>query len=289
MKRLLNSFFPVLTGVFLITFSPVSDAGIFEHLAEKAISKAAGHAFDTFRPISPSDRSSLPSSGAKGIGFEGCSTLFPRGVPPTLPPQGVQWKTRELCFDSFAVLHSGLTRTPVFSVERLTRSQILDAKDEKRTDVFFADARLPRDERAELGDYQGSGFDRGHMSPGGDMPNPNAMAQSFSLANIIPQAPKNNQTTWQSVESSTRKYVLRAKGNVFVFTGPAFLQDVGTLRNRVKIPSHIYKLVYDEESNRAWAYWMENSNSARIQPPISYQEFSRRLGFELLPGLSPER
>ncbi len=52
------------------------------------------------------------------------------------------------------MLHSGSTRTPVYVAQRLNRRLIEDA-DEKRADRFFADARLPRDERAELEDYKG--------------------------------------------------------------------------------------------------------------------------------------
>jgi endonuclease G len=198
-------------------------------------------------------------------------------------------KPRDLCFDAFAVLHSGRSKTPVFVVEKLTAAQLADAADEERTNKFFADARLPSAERATLEDYRGSGYDRGHMASAADMPTPQAMAQSFSLANMVPQAPENNRKTWRNIESSTRQYVKRAKGPVYVFTGPVYpaagAQVIG--KGRVWVPAQIYKLVYDADANRAWAHWVENENEARAGKPISYRELVQRTGIEFLPGINP--
>ena len=211
--------------------------------------------------------------------FRACPQFFAQGISPAVAPAP---KQRELCYEAFAILHSGETRTPVFVAEKLNRQSILDA-DEKRTDKFFGDARLPRAERSELSDYKGSGYARGHMAPAGDMPTPAAMAQSFSLANMVPQAPKQNSGPWAKIEKDTRLYAARATGDVFVITGPVFDASSATIgANQVRVPSHLYKLVYDAQTGRAWAHWQENADSTKAGPPISYAELVKRTGVRFL-------
>ena len=132
-----------------------------------------------------------PRSASTGEAFAACPQFFAGGQPPMVKPQPSQ---RALCYDAFAILHSGESKTAVYVAQKLNRAAIADAG-EKRTDKFFADARLRAAERAQLEDYRGSGYDRGHLAPAGQMPTPAAMAQSFSLANMVPQAPQHNQGT----------------------------------------------------------------------------------------------
>ena len=205
------------------------------------------------------------------------------GKPPAIPARP---KLRELCYEAFAILHSGETRTPVYVAQRLNRQTIEDA-DEKRATKFFADARLPRGERAELEDYKRSGYSRGHMAPAGDMPTPTAMAQSFSLANMVPQDIQHNGGAWAKIEQDTRRYIRRAKGNVFVITGPVFTPDSPRIGdNEVKVPTYLFKLVYDQHDNRAWAHWQENREGERVGRPITYEELVKRTGVEFLPRLA---
>ncbi|WP_194726640.1 DNA/RNA non-specific endonuclease [Noviherbaspirillum malthae] len=215
--------------------------------------------------------------------FRDCPQFFAGATSPRIN-KSFQVAPRALCYQSFAILYSGVSKTPVFVAERLNRAQLEDAKDEKRTNRFFADARLRKTERAELDDYKGSGFDRGHMAPAGDMPSARAMAQSFSLANVVPQAPKNNQKAWSGIEQATRKYVMRAKGDVYVISGPVYEGKPKTIgRNRIWVPRYLYKLVYDPATGRAWAHWIENTDQARASKPISYEELVRKTNIEFLP------
>jgi len=214
--------------------------------------------------------------------FEECRDLFPQQQVPSTQQAG-----RDLCFDSFAIYYSPIDKKPIYTVEKLSREQ-LSAPHPKRSNQFYEEARLPFAERALLSDYRGSGYDRGHNAPAGDMSNERSMAQSFSLANMMPQARQNNQGIWaKNVEEPTRLYVKRAAGEVYVFTGST--GNSGSIGSgRVTIPSHLFKLVYDPSKNLAWAYWIENTNEANMAPPISYQDLIQKSGIDFHLPLTAE-
>ena len=78
---------------------------------------------------------------------------------------------------------------------------------------------------------------------------------------------------------------MRATGDVYVITGPVFGADstvIGT--NKVSVPTHIFKLVYDNRTQKAWAHWQANADEASAGAPISYAELTKRIGMELLPN-----
>jgi endonuclease G, mitochondrial len=96
---------------------------------------------------------------AQAKGFEECPQFFPNKPPAVAQPAD----QRALCFRSFAVLYSGQSKTPVYAAERLSRVSLSDAANEKRTNRFYPEARLPSAVRSQLDDYKGSGWSRGHM------------------------------------------------------------------------------------------------------------------------------
>ena len=206
--------------------------------------------------------------------FDQCKDLFPAQQVPTTTQAG-----RDLCFDDFAIYYSPVDKKPVYTVEKLNGVQ-LQAPHPRRTNQFYEEARLPLSERALLTDYRGSGFDRGHNVPAGDMTSERGMAQSFSLANMMPQARQNNQGIWaKRVEEPTRMYIKRAQGDIYVFTGS--VGHAGSIgKGKVTIPSHLFKLVYDPNKKLAWAYWVENTDDAQMSAPISYADLIQKTGID---------
>jgi endonuclease G, mitochondrial len=83
----------------------------------------------------------------------GCPQFFPHGDAPALVNPKLLPKTRKICYSAFAVLHSGITRTPLWAAEHLTRNGLKAAVATERKDTFHEEPRLPPDERADLDDY----------------------------------------------------------------------------------------------------------------------------------------
>jgi endonuclease G len=189
-----------------------------------------------------------------------------------------------LCYGVFGVMHSGLTRTPLWSAEHLTAGNLAAAQNLSRENSFHAERKLPEDQRAELADYARSGFDRGHMAPNGDMPDRRSQQESFTLANMVPQDGENNRHVWAGIEAVVRKMAQR-EGDLYVLTGPAFVgARLGRIGN-VLVPSHLYKLVYSPRQNAGAAYFIENRADAEYQI-ISIAQLEERIGIDLLPSLS---
>jgi len=228
----------------------------------------------------------LYSNQQRQASFDGCADLFP-AKPINMATVPATMKPLALCSDHFAVLYSQTSKTPLVVVERLNAAQLQDAKGEERTNQFYPDPRIPKSGRAELSDYrsQHPAVDRGHQSPAADAPNPNAMAQSFALSNMVPQDPTNNRKIWSKVESDVRKFAKRAGGDVYVFTGPLFDPGHTTIGdNKVWVPTRLFKLVYDASSQRAWAYVLPNAET-RIERPMDYDAFVKATGLKLLGNL----
>lgn len=96
-------------------------------------------------------------------GTTSCPNHFVNGQSPDFINQKLTEKAREVCYSDFALKHSGVTRTPLYSAEHLTRERLAMAKQIRRSSTFYPDPYIPLSERAELRHYARSGYSRGHV------------------------------------------------------------------------------------------------------------------------------
>jgi len=217
-------------------------------------------------------------------GQTACPQHFIDGQSPDFINQKLATKTREVCYSGYAVKHSGITRTPLYAAEHLTRERLMQGKGLKRQNQFHPDEHIPQSERAELRHYARSGYDRGHVAPSADMFDEQSQFECFSLANMVPQVPENNRGPWEGIESTVRKMVM-SKGELYVVTGPIFqganLQRIG---GAVMVPMKLFKAVYDPKRQEAGAYLIDNAADAQAQK-ISIADLEKTTGISIFPSL----
>ncbi|WP_432263291.1 DNA/RNA non-specific endonuclease [Cupriavidus sp. TMH.W2] len=216
-----------------------------------------------------------------------CSISYFNGKAPAITSAKLAQGTKALCFSQFAVMHSGISRTPLWSAEHLTAQRVRSARSMERNDAFHPETKLEREERSELKDFSRSGMDRGHIAPSGDMSTAEAQYESFSLANIVPQNPDNNRHLWAGIETAVRDLAER-RGELFVITGPLFTGGkLNQLNGRVLVPPRLFKLVFDPRSGKGAAYLANNAEGSDYSV-VSITELEQVAGITFFPGL-PEQ
>lgn len=216
-----------------------------------------------------------------------CLNQFYRETPPYLIKDALKKETYPLCFNGFNVMYSGISKTPLWTAEALTPQRL--SQKIPREDSFHEEIRVPSAYRAVLADYKGSGYDRGHMSPNADMPDKASQFDSFSLANMVPQAPKNNQKVWREIEEATRAIVTKHKQDVYVVTGPVFRgKKIKTIGNGVMVPTAVFKAIYVPKTGVVGVYYAPNDNSLKMHV-VSVCYLEEQLGINLFPQLTAEQ
>lgn len=230
---------------------------------------------------------SLVFLGLTALANAACEDHFLNGESPLIKNQNISSLTTKLCYQEYASMYSGLTKTPIWSAQHLTAEQIQQAKSIKRSGEFFEDPNIPMKDRSRLNDYRRSGYSRGHMAPSADFTTLHAQNESFALSNIVPQDIKGNEI-WAGMESSTRAMATRNR-SLYVITGPVFLAgQLKHIGNNVLVPTLIYKAIYDPRQKLGAAYLMENKETWTYHV-VSIADLERLTGLTLFPTLSNEQ
>ena len=174
---------------------------------------------------------------------------------------------------------------------RLTKDEVMSRK-ASRADAFMPDPEV-KTGSATLEDYQGSGYDRGHLAPAGDMHwSWKAMLESFYMSNMSPQDPSFNRGIWSRLEQAVRRFA-HSEGSVFVVTGPIITGDeektIGA--NKVRVPEFYYKVVYDETPpEKMIAFILPNKGSKKPLDSfvVSVDDVEEATGLDFFSALSED-
>lgn len=114
--------------------------------------------------------------------------------------------------------------------------------DASRQNDFRPDDKLPAGwTRVTPFDYNGSGFDRGHLCPSADRSSSvEANSTTFLMSNIAPQTPELNQGPWEKLESYARSL---ARRNATLYIVAGHYGERGKVKNKITIPTNFWKIV----------------------------------------------
>jgi endonuclease G len=169
----------------------------------------------------------------------------------------------------------------------LTREEI-ETGNTERSDDFRADTSIATGS-ATPADYRGSGYDRGHLAPAGDMKwSELAMSQSFLMSNMSPQVPAFNRGIWRELETAVRNWALE-KDSLYVITGPLFSPGDSLIGlNGVGIPGFYFKVLVDlsPPDHDMIAFLLPNAGSSEelMQFAISVDSLEKRSAYDFFAG-----
>lgn len=194
-----------------------------------------------------------------------------------------------MCRKGFLMAHSPVHKTPLWVIEHLTAEKAEGKL--PRYNKFKADPDLKTENRAELSDYNNSGYDRGHMAPAADMKwDQTAMTECFYLSNMVPQVGKDmNRGIWKELEEHIRTWAMN-RTSIYVFTGPIYNGVVNKTigKNKVTVPTQLYKVVYDPQKNEAISFIMPNEeikDKDMLKYVVTVREVEEKTGLNFLSNI----
>ncbi|MEZ4685212.1 MAG: DNA/RNA non-specific endonuclease [Bacteroidia bacterium] len=114
-------------------------------------------------------------------------------------------------------------------------------------------------------EYDGFGYDRGHLAPSADFRwSAKALSESYYYSNMSPQLPECNREVWADIESFLRAYVIRNKVELYVLTAPVLTPDLPKVEratNSLSIPGKFIKVAIDPANKRAIGFVVKNEAS----------------------------
>lgn len=193
-------------------------------------------------------------------------------------------KPQLLCRKGYDLLYNTRAITPLASFEKLDGKTCPSAP---RINSFQPDPDVTGP-KALLKDYEGAGFDRGHLTNDLDQRcDAQSERETFYLSNMVPQVPSSNRGQWRALEGWVRKQAEKL-GTMYVITGPIFEGEPKTMgASKVPIPSHLYKVVYFPSLNRAVGFIVPNAeNNAHYKTYlVTLAEVEKRTGLTLFANI----
>jgi endonuclease G len=177
-----------------------------------------------------------------------CAVHNPYGFAQT------QRVAQPICREAYFVAYDAPVKIPVYVAYTLLPQNALGCF--PRTNAFVADASL-NGTGARPDDYAGTGYDKGHAAPDGDLSwSAQVEYESFLMTNMYPQAGSLNRGIWKLLETSVRGWAVQLNQPFTIYVGAIYGQGDKTIGNSVIVPKGYYKIVINNATKQVagWGF-----------------------------------
>jgi endonuclease G len=169
-----------------------------------------------------------------------CQVHAPYGFPQT---SGIT----PICRQAYLVGYDAAAKLPKYVTYELLPQNALGCV--ARTNAFAADQSVPNG--ATPADYVGTNYDKGHMSPDGDLSwDVQVEFESFLMTNMSPQAGSLNRGIWKLLETSVRGWAVQVGQPFTVYAGNIYNSSDKVIGKGVVVPHALYKIVIDNTTGQ---------------------------------------
>ena len=178
---------------------------------------------------------------------QACAVHSPYGFAQT------QRTAQPICREAYLVAYDAPAKIPVYVAYTLLPQNALGCW--PRTNAFVADQSLGGT-GARPDDYAGTGYDKGHAAPDGDLSwSQQVEYESFLMTNMYPQHGSLNRGIWKLLETSVRGWTVQLNQPFTIYVGALYGAGDSTIGNGVIVPHGFYKIVINNNTG-AIAGWV---------------------------------
>ena len=170
---------------------------------------------------------------------QACQVHSPYGFAQT------QRTAQPICREAYLVAYDAPAKIPVYVAYTLKPENALGCW--PRTNAFVADKSIVGGAKPE--DYAGTGYDKGHAAPDGDLSWSEIVEyESFLMTNMYPQHGSLNRGIWKLLETSIRGWAVQRNQPFTIFVGAFYGASNEKIGNGVVVPHGYYKIVINNST-----------------------------------------
>jgi endonuclease G len=166
----------------------------------------------------------------------------------------VKRSVQAICREAYLVAYDAPVKIPAYVAYTLLPQNALGCF--PRTNAFVADQSL-NGTGARPDDYAGTGYDKGHAAPDGDLSwSAQVEYESFLMTNMYPQHGSLNRGIWKLLETAVRGWTVQLNQPFTIYVGALYGPGDESIGNGVIVPHGFYKIVINNQTKQiaGWAF-----------------------------------